>query len=93
MFVSSLTESPFVYRPGSRQHEHPRIAQLAERETVDGYELISLGHWFDSGCADFFGRLVGDSRSATRQVALLTQSVECWSYEPKVVGSSPTWSM
>ena len=25
-------------------------------------------------------------------LALITQLVECWSYEPKVAGSSPAWS-
>ena len=33
------------------------------------------------------------SRVRASQVAPLTQSVEYWSYEPKVAGSSPAWSI
>ena len=33
--------------------EHPTIAQLAERETVEAQQL-SLGHWFESGWSETF---------------------------------------
>ena len=32
---------------------HPTIAQLAERETVEAKQL-SLGHWFESGWSEVF---------------------------------------
>ena len=33
--------------------QHPSIAQLAERETVEAKQL-SLGHWFESGWTETF---------------------------------------
>ena len=34
-------------------HSQPSIAQLAERETVEAWQL-SLGHWFESGSTEIF---------------------------------------
>ena len=36
-------------------HNHPSIAQLVERWTVEGFTVqTSIGHWFESGSKEFF---------------------------------------
>ena len=42
-----------IYKYYFHAVEHPSIAQLAERETVEAWQL-SLGHWFESGWTEIF---------------------------------------